>query len=101
MSLSETPLFDSSIDQQLGILMLTRGIVGEHSFWALLSMYPSSFAEYEAKVQNMEEVNLQQYGKVLHADYGVHPSKEKMDFFTQRYGADYRLMFQESSHDEL
>jgi hypothetical protein len=88
------------IDNELGILTLVQGQVSEKQFWALLSLYPSKYDEYEEKIAHHEEFNITNYGRVIESGYGDMPPKEQQEFFTQKYGADYLHLEKEKAHAE-
>ena len=72
-----------------GILTLVQGEVSEKQFWALLSMYPSKYNEYERKVSEAEEISITKYGRIIESGYGGLPPKEQQEFLIKKY-ADLR-----------
>ena len=87
-----------SVDKHLGILTLVRGHQGGKRFWALISLYPSRYDEYAARISNGDEITVTDFGAVIEADFGTQPSPEKLEFFANTYGADYRFLTEGFSH---
>jgi hypothetical protein len=77
-----------AVDESIGIFQMVTGVIEDKKFWAYLSMYPSRYEEYRARVEATEIVNLEEYGEVIEKGWGAEPPQEVIDRMTDQYGID-------------
>ncbi len=83
-----SPELAAEVDDTVGIVQLICGEQNHRTFWAYVSMYPSKYQDYMAKVAAHETVNVTEYGIVIDTGWGTLPPQDVQDRMKTEFGAD-------------
>lgn len=61
-------------------------------FYAYMAIYPSKYMEYKNKIHNQEDLNLEDYGRILYSGKGDIPSAEIQQQMEEEHGIDHAHM---------
>lgn len=80
-------------DDNIGIVHLFSGKTGKgEDFYAYISVKPSRYEEFLLIARAGEEMNLEEFGKILKKGFGKEPMPDVVQHMKEKYGIDHDFL---------
>lgn len=88
-----TPQQIKSVDRYVGIIHLVTGKTAKaEDFFAYVCVRPSFYEEFRNKLDKIETLNLEAYGKILYKGFGLRPSEDERRYMEEEFGIDHHFV---------
>ncbi len=76
-----TTFTDAIGESRKELVRLIKGVDQGRPVWYYVRVEKAKFALYEARVKRKEQINLQDYGEILHSGWGDNPPENIQELY--------------------